>query len=76
MNISLQAFRRREYHQDSRPSIRTLRTRVRDGKLPGGYIDCKGRYWVNLDVYRKAKSIDNRIKQLVGEDAMLQAALG
>lgn len=47
---SLEEFRRAIFTPGSAPSIRTLRARIRAGKIAGGMIEA-GRYYVDMDAY-------------------------
>ena len=55
------------YTPSSAPALRTLRDRIRAGKLPGGRVDC-GRFVVDLDEYDRVtnlrQSIDRRRREL------------
>lgn len=64
---SIQEFRRLVYTPESAPATRTLRERIKAGKVPGGRFDC-GRFVVDLDEYDRVtnlrQSIDARVREL------------
>ena len=57
---SLGEFRRLIYTPDSAPSMHTLRSRIRDGRLTGGVID-GGRYYVDLDEFDRKHNLRGQI---------------
>lgn len=53
---SLNEFRGMVYTPESAPSLRTLRARVRAGKIAGGRTE-GARYYVDLDEYDRAHQL-------------------
>lgn len=54
---SLNEFRRLVYTPESAPAIKTLRARIRAGKLAGGRLDEDGHYYVDLDAYDRQHNL-------------------
>lgn len=57
----LSEFRQMMYTPKSAPSIKTLRSRIDAGKLPGGLID-SGHYYVDLDEYSRATNLQKNLE--------------
>ena len=62
----LSEFRRLVYTPDSAPSERTLRARIRAGKVPGGKLDA-GHYCVDLDAYDSATRLRRGLAERLSE---------
>lgn len=51
------------------PCLRTLRKRIRQRKIAGGYQDGDGRYWVDMRVFeqhRQRGDVDPWVRKVVG----------
>ncbi len=55
--IRLTSFMRETY-RDGEISISTLRRRVNDKQIPGGFRDVDGTYWVDMDRFQRGEKPD------------------
>lgn len=62
--VRLSEFRLMEY-EGKPPDIRTLKRDVNDGILIGGFRDARGRYWVDMDIYRKSRKLGNKLDEIL-----------
>lgn len=71
--VKLSKFRLTIYADGSRPDIRTLRRRIDQRALPGGFRDAIGRYWVDVDLFTTGQSIERRIQELTADPVVAKA---
>lgn len=75
MNIKkLSQFRNEVYAEGSRPTLATLRKRIKAGKISGGFQDADKRYWVDMDKHETGKQ-SNKVLQDLMDDPLVRDAL-